>query len=98
MTSNELPGQQTIIDWFNSVYSRKGDRYLRPTRAYYVYLELLRAHSEQRILDVACGLGRLLEAAREYGVAMHGIDVSSIAAERAGLNVPEAMIECGNGL
>lgn len=88
--------QQAIVDWFDVVYERKGDRYLRPTRAYYVFLELLQAKPGQRLLDVACGLGRLLEAARTCGVTMNGIDISEVAVSKARLNVPEATIECGN--
>ncbi|MDH3613220.1 MAG: class I SAM-dependent methyltransferase [Gammaproteobacteria bacterium] len=88
--------QKAIVDWFNAAYAQKGDRYLRPTRAYTIYLELLQAQPGQRLLDVACGLGRLLEAARPYGVKMFGIDISNVAVAAARQNVAEATIEHGN--
>jgi SAM-dependent methyltransferase len=88
--------QDLITDWFNAVYRRKGDRYLRPAKAYFIFLELLGAAPSLRLLDVACGLGRLLEAARDYGVSMHGIDLSSVAVDMARRNVPKAEIIEGN--
>ena len=96
MTTDTSIRQQAIIDWFDRVYANKGDRYLRPTRAYFIYLELLQAKTGLRLLDVACGLGRLLEAAREYGVQMSGIDLSEVAVNIARKNVPEALIEVDN--
>lgn len=90
------PRQQEITEWFNATYARKGDSYLRPTRAYYVFLELLQARPKQVLLDVACGLGRLLEAASEYELKLHGVDVSPVAVDKAQQNVPQASITCGN--
>jgi SAM-dependent methyltransferase len=96
VTDARAERQKTVVDWFNAVYRRKGDAYLRPTRAYAVFLELLQAKHGERLLDVACGLGRLLEAARPYGLALYGIDISDVAVAAARLNVPDAAIEHGN--
>ncbi len=62
-TKNE---QKNIADWFNNTYTQRGDMYLRPVKSYSIYLELLKVKKGQNILDVACGLGRLLEAALPY--------------------------------
>jgi SAM-dependent methyltransferase len=88
--------QQTIVDWFDWTYSTKGTRYLRPVEAYFVYLELLEVSAGDRLLDVACGLGNLLQAGREYTPLLHGIDISTVAAERASGAVPGADIIVGN--
>ena len=90
------PQQQQITGWFDAVYRRKGNRYLRPTRAYYIFPALLGASAGQSILDVACGLGRLLEAARKFELELAGIDISAVAVAEARRNVPEASILQGN--
>lgn len=88
--------QQVIIDWFNQVYRRKGERYLRPVRAYSIFLTLLEARPNQALLDVACGLGRLLEAAQAFHCDLHGIDVSDEAVKRAKVKLPDANILLAN--
>ena len=75
--------QQAVTEWFDSVYRRKGTRYLRPERAYLVFMELLEAKPEHRLLDVACGPGVMLQAASRYTSHLHGIDISSAAIEQA---------------
>lgn len=88
--------QQDIINWFNMTYSQKGERYLRPTKAYYIFLELLNAQPGQSLLDVACGLGKLLEAAQEYQCQLHGIDVSEVAIKKARQKLPDASLQLAN--
>lgn len=88
--------QQRIADWFDATYRRKGERYLRPLRAYYVFLELLAVKTDTRLLDIACGLGRLLEAAATYGVTGTGIDISPVAIAAAQRKLPEAKLVVGN--
>ncbi|NQX85334.1 MAG: class I SAM-dependent methyltransferase [Flavobacteriaceae bacterium] len=75
--------QEEIVEWFNTTYSKRGSWYLRPRQAYYIYLELLQAGSNQKLLDVACGLGRLLDASKAYGVQQYGIDISPVAIKKA---------------
>ena len=88
--------QKEIADWFNRTYSLRGEMYLRPVKAYYIFLELLKVKSKESILDVACGLGRLLEAGRKYNLDLNGIDISEVAISKAKLKVPEAKVEVGN--
>jgi len=88
--------QQEIANWFDKTYSRRGEWYLRPVKAYYIFLELLKVQPKESVLDVACGLGRLLEAAREYNCELTGVDISKVAVEKAKKNVPDAHIQWAN--
>ncbi len=88
--------QAEIISWFDNTYKTRGEWYLRPVKAYYIFLELLEAKGEHQLLDVACGLGRLLEAAKEYGCGLTGIDISSVAVEKAKAKLPTATIQVAN--
>ena len=93
---NHSAEQQQIANWFDQTYRTRGEWYLRPLKAYYIYLELLRAQAGEKLLDVACGLGRLLEAGRAYGCALTGIDISKVAVDKARTKVPEARIYLAN--
>lgn len=88
--------QQEIAKWFDQTYSRRGEWYLRPVKAYYIFLELLNAQPQENLLDVACGLGRLLKAAEEYDCNLAGVDISKVAIAKAQKNLPKARIEWGN--
>jgi len=88
--------QENIKNWFDKTYSSRGEYYLRPVKAYYVFLELLKVKKGNDLLDVACGLGRLLEAGKEYGCSLTGIDLSDVAVEKAKLKIPQAEIVQGN--
>ena len=50
----ENNAQEEIKNWFNSTYRKRGNWYLRPTKAYYIYLEALKAKKNDKLLDVAC--------------------------------------------
>jgi len=88
--------QDRITAWFNNVYRRKGRRYLRPVKAYYIFLELLDLAAGESLLDVACGPGHLLRAASEYGYRMFGVDISEVAVEQARAQLPRAAIVRAN--
>jgi len=88
--------QETIKKWFNQTYSLRGFFYLRPVRAYRIFPSILEYKKEHKILDVACGLGRLLEAADEYGSELHGFDLSDVAVEKAKKILPHAHIQVAN--
>ncbi len=88
--------QQEIANWFDKTYSRRGEWYLRPVKAYYIFLELLKVKPEEKLLDIACGLGRLLEAATEYDCELTGVDISKVAIEKAQDKLPNAHIQWAN--
>jgi SAM-dependent methyltransferase len=88
--------QRAVVEWFDSMYERKGLRYLRPLEAYVIFLELLRAQSHDALLDVGCGPGVLLRAARRYTQRLYGVDVSTVALAQAQADVPEANVLLAN--
>ena len=88
--------QQKVADWFNQTYTVRGNSYLRPKQAYYIFLKLLGASKGQKILDVACGLGRLLEVAKEKDLYPTGIDISNVAIEHCQKKFPTIPTYVGN--
>lgn len=88
--------QDTIRDWFNKTYSLRGFFYLRPLRAYRIFPHLLGFKETHKVLDVACGLGRLLEAGQEYGSDLYGIDISDVAVSKASKKLTNANIQVAN--
>jgi SAM-dependent methyltransferase len=93
---DESNKQQQIVNWFDKTYSQKGERYLRAVQAYSVFLEMIQLRQDDNLLDVACGLGRLLEAAKEYKSELSGVDISSVAVEKAKQRLPQADISVAN--
>lgn len=75
--------QAEVAAWFDHTYATQGFRYLRPLAAYPIYLQLLGARPDERLLDVACGAGLLVRAASERGVRATGSDLSVRGAELA---------------
>jgi SAM-dependent methyltransferase len=88
--------QADVAAWFDATYRQKGLRYLRPRRAYPIFVQLLGARPGDRLLDVACGPGLLLCAAVERRVAATGVDVSQEAIDLARDLVPAASVHQGN--
>jgi SAM-dependent methyltransferase len=88
--------QDDIASWFDATYRQKGLRYLRPPRAYPIFVQLLAATPGQRLLDVACGPGLLLQAAAERGLTVAGIDLSATAIAMAQQAMPAADVRAGN--
>jgi ubiquinone/menaquinone biosynthesis C-methylase UbiE len=84
--------QQTIKSWFDKTYANRGEMYLRPKEAYYIFAELLQIKPNAKLLDVACGLGRMLEVGLDYNVKTFGIDISEVAVEKAKTKLPKATI------
>ena len=91
-----LEKQQEIKNWFDKTYSVRGFFYLRPVRAYKVFPSILNFQKEHKVLDVACGLGRLLEASQEFGSDLYGFDISEVAVEKAQKILPNASIQTAN--
>lgn len=84
--------QEEIKTWFDQVYRSRGFAYLRPREAYYIFIDPLKPKTEENLLDIACGLGRLLEIGIEYGLEVHGIDISEVAVEHCRKHIPEANV------
>lgn len=84
--------QQTIKNWFDATYSNRGEMYLRPKEAYRIFAELLEIKPKTKILDVACGLGRMLEIGLEYNADVFGIDLSNVAVEKTKVKLPKATV------
>lgn len=93
MIQNE---QQAIKDWFNKTYENRGEIYLRPKEAYYIFAELLQLKPKSKLLDVACGLGRMLEISLEYKVQSYGVDLSDVAVKKSKFKLPKATIQEAN--
>jgi ubiquinone/menaquinone biosynthesis C-methylase UbiE len=60
-------------------------------------LDLVRPIRNARLLDVACGQGALLKLAADAGLQVAGIDVSSVAAQKAREVCPSGLIVTGDG-
>lgn len=88
--------QQDVAAWFDATYRKQGLRYLRPPRAYAIFLQLLGARPGERLLDVACGPGLLLRAASERGVVPSGVDLSGEAIAMAQQLLPGVDARAGN--
>ena len=84
--------QADITRWFDETYANKGARYLRPLAAYRVMPLLMQLEPQHSLLDVACGLGLMLQAGSECGASVSGVDISSMAAQGAAARVPEAQV------
>lgn len=94
--SASSPSQQGVAAWFDATYREQGFGYLRPFDAYPIFLQLLGARKGESLLDVACGPGLLLRAARERGLDATGIDISREALGIAGGYAPGARPCHGN--
>jgi ubiquinone/menaquinone biosynthesis C-methylase UbiE len=88
--------QKTIESWFNKTYASRGESYLRPKQAYIIFAELLDLQPQKTILDIACGLGRMLEISATYKTINYGIDISKVAVQKAKLKLPNDIILQGN--
>jgi len=88
--------QHKIKEWFNTTYRYRGTMYLRPIRAYRIFPVLLDVQPNKKLLDVACGLGRMLQASEEYPIELSGFDISDVAVGKAKANVPSAQIQVAN--
>jgi SAM-dependent methyltransferase len=88
--------QKEITNWFNKTYLKHGELYLRPKQAYYIFLKMLDANANDKLLDVACGLGRIFEVGLEKNIVVSGIDISTVAVEKCQEKFPEADVFVAN--
>lgn len=88
--------QKEITNWFNKTYSQHGELYLRPKQAYYIFLEMLGAKANEKLLDVACGLGRVIEVGTEKNIQVSGIDISDVAVDKCKNKFQQAEVLVAN--
>ena len=88
--------QSDVASWFDETYRRLGLRYLRPPRAYPIFLQLLGLRPGARHLDVACGPGLALRAAVDRGLETCGVDLSPAAVELAREQLPGVGVRVAN--
>ena len=92
-----MPTTDDVKTWYNRHYAAKGLQSMRPAAAYPVFLDLLDVRPGTRLLDVSCGSGFLLEAARARGVEAVGVDLSDRAVRIAKHVAPAACLAVGTG-
>ncbi len=88
--------QADVAAWFDATYRDKGFRYLRPARAYPIFIQLLGLRARQRHLDVACGPGLVMRAALARDITTSGVDLSEAAIALAKRSHPELDARVGN--
>ncbi len=74
--------------WVYSLFSRSYKRHAP-------VVDLLAPQPGERLLDIGCGLGQVLELSAARGAEVFGIDSSPSMVERARRKVPHATIEVG---
>ena len=97
VSAEEMPTTDEVKAWYNQHYSAKGLQSMRPAAAYPMFLDLLEVRPGARLLDVSCGSGFLLDAARARGVSAVGVDLSDQAIHIAKQVAPAAALAVGAG-
>jgi ubiquinone/menaquinone biosynthesis C-methylase UbiE len=92
-----VPTAQEVRSWYNRRYASLGLDSMRPAEAYPPILELLEPRQRATLLDVSCGSGFLLKAARARGMAAYGVDLSDAAVRLAHQVAPESRVAVGAG-
>lgn len=87
-----MPTAQEVRSWYNRRYASLGLDSMRPFEAYPPVLDLLHARPGATLLDVSCGSGFLLQAARERGLAAYGVDLSDAAIRLVHQGSPETAL------
>ena len=91
------PTAREVRSWYNRRYTSQGLDSMRPFAAYPLFLDLLDARAGARLLDVSCGSGFLVKAARDRGVAAYGVDLSDAAVRLAHQVSADAGLAVGTG-
>ena len=90
-----MASRKEISRWYDDWHKEHGIESWRPAYAYPSFLGFLGEKPEGKLLDVGCGTGFLLDAARKIGLETHGLDISSEAVKIAGETSPESQITVG---
>jgi SAM-dependent methyltransferase len=92
-----MPNTDDVKAWYNHHYAATGLQTMRPAQAYPLFLDVLDARPHTSLLDVSCGAGSLLAAARARDVEPVGIDLSDEAVRLARRVAPGALVTVGAG-
>lgn len=65
-----------IKDWYDRVYSYNPKRFIRNWKSYNGFIDSIKPVKGKILLDIACGTGGLLKAAKEKGLNPFGLDIS----------------------
>ena len=88
--------QDDIARVYNELFKKQGQ--LRDSDAYYHWvLDRLAPATGTHLLDVACGEGMLVWAARKRGVNGIGIDLSSLGTMLAHMRIGASLVSIANG-
>lgn len=90
ITSNE-----DLIESYNSLYKGWMSGADTTVQAKYM-LDLLHPAPGKRLLDVACGVGKLVRLAKDMGLDATGVDISEEAINLGKTNHPDINIQAGN--
>lgn len=83
-----------ITEAYNNIYATNE---LQNNPSYYIWaLQKLKPLEGSSLLDIACGLGDLILFAKQRNLQCFGIDLSSIAVQKAKARIPGAFISVGN--
>ncbi len=85
--------EQAVARWFEKLYRRRGLKSMREYPAFPIFLDYLAVQPGKRLLDIGCGLGWLLRAARKRGLEAYGIDLSPAAVKWSARNAPGAVVK-----
>ena len=67
---------KAIKNWYDYEYAKNPNRFIRNWKSYNRFISPINPDKGKKLLDVACGMGGLLKAARERGLASFGLDIS----------------------
>lgn len=65
-----------IRDWYDHEYAQNPNRFIRNWKSYNRFISPIKPVKGKKILDVACGTGGLLKAAKERDLIPFGLDIS----------------------
>lgn len=91
--------QKKALDTSKKYYNDKYHQYAKPPKdinIHYLKLaDILSIRSNERVLDIACGTGEWLLAARRKGAIVKGIDISDIAIKACREGMPDGEFVVG---
>lgn len=65
-----------IKNWYDNEYTLNPNRFVRNWKSYNRFINPIKPEAGKKLLDIACGTGGLLKAAKEKGLNPFGLDIS----------------------